>query len=305
MDPREASRLPWLPATRKPVPPPAVPDPAPSDPPPPPGPRFGWRRLTRSRRGAAGLVIAVAALLLWPFADWPAIPWLAGIGLLLLLRLLRLDGLLRGWAPHLGGLAVVGGLTMSTGPWAWALAASIGVLLAGLVQLPWWRLAAVGAVLCLVTGVGYGFSTYRSAELQREIQAHAGDALRIQLGEARPARVLPAMVQAIRLDDADPICRLLSPAAEAAVLAATAAPNCAEAVAELHRRLPAGSATDDDKFPQPVVAAGGWQVDACPTEWAAATGPSLGKVLIFQTEPTVQRFAISGFAPCAPGSVGP
>ena len=52
-----------------------------------------------------------------------------------------------------GGLV---GLMLNTGPWDWALAASLGVLLAGLVQLPWWRLAAVGAVLCLLAGVGWG-----------------------------------------------------------------------------------------------------------------------------------------------------
>ena len=126
----------------------------PARPGPPTGPPAwaGWRRLTRSRRGAAGLCIATAALLLWPFAGWSAIPWLIGIGVLVVLRLLRLDGPLRGWAPHLGGLVVIAGLMYGTGPWAWALAASIGVLLAGLAQLPWWRLAAAGAVFCVVSG---------------------------------------------------------------------------------------------------------------------------------------------------------
>src|ERR687893_726326 len=64
---------------------------------------------------------------------------------LLVLRLMRLDGPLRGWDIPLAGLAVVIGLMLSTSPWAWALAGSIGVLLAGLAQLPWWRLAAGGA----------------------------------------------------------------------------------------------------------------------------------------------------------------
>ena len=125
---------------------------------------MGWRRLTRSRRGAAGLTIAAAALLLWPFAGWSGIPWLVGIGLLVVLRLLRLDGLLRGWVLHLGGLVVIAGLMYSTGPWAWALAGSIGVLLAGLAQLPWWRLAAAGAVLCAVSGVGFGLTSARDAQ---------------------------------------------------------------------------------------------------------------------------------------------
>jgi len=167
---------PWLPVTRTPSPPapsagaaggagarPADGGAAPSGggaspPPATPRPTFTWQRLTRTRRGAAGLAIGSAALLLWPFAGWAAIPWLVGLGVLVLLRLLRLDGLLRGWVWHLGGLVVVAGLMYSTGPWAWALAASIGVLVAGLLQLPWWRLAAVGVVMCAVSGVGFAFS---------------------------------------------------------------------------------------------------------------------------------------------------
>src|SRR5690348_7187488 len=149
---------PWLPVTRTPSSPPAVPPAAGAGAPPPPRPSFAWQRLTRTRRGAAGLAIGSAALLLWPFAGWSAIPWLVGLGVLVLLRVLRIDGLLRGWVWHLGGLVVVVGLMYSTGPWAWALAASIGVLVAGLLQLPWWRLAVVGLVMCAVSGVCYGFS---------------------------------------------------------------------------------------------------------------------------------------------------
>src|SRR6476469_9183513 len=102
---------PWLPVARTPAPPPRVPDP----PVAPPRSSFSWQRLTRTRRGAAGLAIGSAALLLWPFAGWSVIPWLIGLGVLLLLRLLRVDGLLRGWVWHLGGLIVVAGLMYSTG----------------------------------------------------------------------------------------------------------------------------------------------------------------------------------------------
>src|SRR3954447_2248135 len=163
---------PWLPVSRTPSGGPAGGAGAPSGgaaspPPAAPRPSFTWQRLTRARRGAAGLTIGSAALLLWPFAGWAAIPWLVGLGVLVLLRLLRLDGLLRGWVWHLGGLVVVAGLMYSTGPWAWALAASIGVLVAGLLQLPWWRLAAVGVVMCALSGVGFGFSTYQTQEAQR------------------------------------------------------------------------------------------------------------------------------------------
>ena len=153
-----------LPAVRPPSPVVRPGDARPGVPPPetsgtpeaPETPAHRWRRLTRTRRGAAGLAILAAALLLWPFAGWFWIPWLAGLVVLVLVALLRLDRLLHGWSWHLGGLAVLVGLMLNTGPWDWALAASLGVLLAGLVQLPWWRLAAVGAVLCLLAGVGLG-----------------------------------------------------------------------------------------------------------------------------------------------------
>src|ERR1700754_3150634 len=163
MDPRRPTPPPWLPAARPQVPPPAVSEPPPAAPPPEPParPRFDWRRLARSRRGAAGLAVLVAALLLWPFSGLSWIPWLVGFGALVVLRLLRLDGLLRGWVLPLAGLVVVVGLMMSTGPWAWALAASIGVLIAGLVRLPRWRLAAAGGVLCLAGGVGFAVAHFQ------------------------------------------------------------------------------------------------------------------------------------------------
>jgi hypothetical protein len=267
-------------------------------PPPPPGPRFHWRRFARSPRGAAGLAVVAAALLLWPFAGFSWIPWLIGLGALVVLRLLRLDGLLRGWDLPLAGLAVVIGLMVSTGPWAWALAGSIGVLLAGLAQLPWWRLAAVGAVLCVVSGIGFGFSAYQDRIELEQIQARAGDALRVQLGETRPARVLPAMLTAVGQDDADPICRLLAPRAEAELLRVVQSGSCIEAVGELHRRSVGETVPDEETMPQPQLSADGWVVDACSTTWVRGAGQELGRILIAQTDPAVQRFAVFGFAPC-------
>ena len=158
-------------------------------------PAHRWRRLTRTRRGAAGLAILAAALLLWPFAGWFWIPWLAGLVVLVLVALLRLDRLLHGWSWHLGGLAVLVGLMLNTGPWDWALAASLGVLLAGLVQLPWWRLAAVGAVLCLLAGAGWGFDRYRAAQERAAQEAQTQQENMSLLGERSPERVLPGASQ--------------------------------------------------------------------------------------------------------------
>jgi hypothetical protein len=302
MDPRRATPPPWLPASRQQPTPPAVPEPAqppPQGPPPPgSGPRFRWRRFLRSPRGAAGVALLAAALLLWPFAGLSWIPWLVGLAALVVLRLLRLDGILRGWDLPLAGLVVVVGLMTSTGPWAWALAGSIGVLLAGLTQLPWWRLAGVGAVLCLISGVGYGISSFQSAELQRQIESHAGDPMRVQLGETRPARVLPAMVHALELNDADPICRLLTPEAEGQLLGSVQAPDCSTAVEVLNGRSATGPVVDEKTLPQPQPTAGGWTVDGCATAWGQATGPGIGRVSIAQTAPSVQRYAVTGFSPC-------
>jgi hypothetical protein len=298
MEPRR-DPPPWLPAVAAPAQP-AVPEPtrAAGGPAPKPRPTFTWQRLTRSRRGAAGLAIGTAAVLLWPFSGWSLIPWLVGIGVLVLLRLLRLDGLLRGWVFHLGGVVVVVGLMYSTDPWAWALAASIGVLLAGLLQLPWWRLAAVGAVMCVVSGVGFGISNYHTAQVQRQIESHAGDQLRSQLGESRPGRILPALLQAVAENDPDPVCRLVLPAAETALLAAVGTTDCPAAVGVLHGRAPAGADGDRTSLPQPKAVAGGWEVDACQTGWAAAAGRGVGVIAIGQTDPAVQRYNVIGFRPC-------
>jgi hypothetical protein len=298
MEPRPDPPPPGPPASRLP----AVPNPPPTAGWPRaarPGPRFGWRRLARSPRGAACLAVVVAALLLWPFAGFSWIPWLIGLGALVVLRLLRLDGLLRGWDLALAGLVVVVGLMMSTGPWAWALAGSIGVLLAGLAQLPWWRLAAVGAVLCVVSGVGYGLGLHQERVELEQIQSRAGDPLRTQLGETRPARVLPALLDAVGADDPDPICRLLTPQAEAQLLAGVQAPECGSAVTEMHRRAGSVPRVDMDSLPAPQQSPSHeWVVDACSTAWARAAGPELGRVVIQQTGPAVQRFVVAGFQAC-------
>lgn len=259
-------------------------------------PPHRWRRLSRSRRGAAGIGIATAALLLWPFSGWSALPWLAGLGAVALLRAFRLDGLLRGWAPHLGGLVVVAGLMLSTDPWAWALAASIGVLLAGLVQLPGWRLAAVGAVLCLVTGAGYAWSNVRDAEQVAAEQAQTQLQNRGRLGAARPNGVLPALLNRIAAGSPGAVCdNLLAEPARVTFVAAAGAADCATAVRALAAQvLDRNSYADADA--EATRAGDVLTVDACALTWdGAPAGPQLGELTVGRIG---QTYVVTRFRPC-------
>jgi hypothetical protein len=294
---------PGLPATR-PAQPPAVPQPPPpwsappQQPAPGPRPRFGWRRFTRSPRGAAGLAIVVAALLLWPFAGWSWIPWLAGIGVVVLLRLLRLDKLLRDWDLHLAGLVVVAGLMLSSGPWSWALAASIGVLLAGLAQLPWWKLAAVGAVMCLVSGVGFGITQYqeeqKAVEQQKQTQAESKAAQ----GAPRPQGVLPTILGRVAAGSPGAICdNLLAEPARAPFAASVEQPDCAAAVGALSAQVTDRVRYERGQAPSTPVQ-GGVQVDACKMTWGSGgpAGPQLGHLTIGQIGPS--SYVVTAFTPC-------
>lgn len=276
---------PWLPVERTPAP-------------TPPRPSFSWQRLTRTRRGAAGLAIGSAALLLWPFAGWSWIPWLVGLGVLVLLRLLRLDGLLHGWVWHLGGLVVVAGLMYSTGPWAWALAASIGVLVAGLLQLPWWRLAAVGVVMCAVSGVGFGFSTYQTQEAQRAQQAAENAQSYGLQGERTPERVVGALLEDIAQNDVPAFCGLLDDPARADVMRVTGTTDCPAALATFRSRA---SNPQYQHLDAPTVQDGtGWLTDACRTAWATSAlgGRGLGRVEVRKSPPPGGTYFVSRFLPC-------
>src|SRR5690348_7994349 len=306
--PTPPSGDPRLPAVRPPdaaarpyIPPPRTAGPAPT--PPPGGSRSAgphqWRRLTRTRRGAAGLVIVVAALLLWPFAGWFWIPWLAGVVVLVLVALLRLDRLLKGWSWHLAGLAVVVGLMLKTEPWDWALAASLGVLLAGLVQLPWWRLAAAGAVLCVVSGLGWGVQQYRAARERAAQEAQVSQENRGQLGVVRPNLALQVLLSSVGRGDVGPVCdSLLAENAQPPFAAAAGAPDCAGAVrsfagrvgdAALYARGHAPSATTGEVL----------TVDACHITWptGATPGPQLG-VLTVGRDGARATYLVTGFRAC-------
>ncbi len=298
MEPDRTTPPPWLPAVRPPTPPPAGPGPPPTDP-PPPARSFSWRTFTRSARGAAGLAIGAAALLLWPFSGWSWVPWLVGLVLLVLLRLLRLDGLLRGWVLHLGGVVVVVGLMYSTGPWAWALAGSIGVLLAGLVQLPMWKLAAVGAVLCVISGVGFGFATYRDRQELAAQQAEANTQSFSLQGERTPERVLGALLEGIGQGDVPGVCGLLDEPARDAFIKASGAADCPGAVATL--RSAAGTPPRYENLDAITVKSGaGWTTDGCRTAWAAPPlgGPGLGRIDVRKAQPPGGTYFIGAFLPC-------
>lgn len=288
---------PWLPVVPS-ARPPTVPDPPPAAP-PPHRPTFTWQRLTRTRRGAAGLAIGAAALLLWPFSGWSWIPWLVGLGVLLVLRLLRLDWLLRGWVWHLGGVVVVAGLMYSTGPWAWALAASIGVLVAGLLQLPWWRLAAVGAVMCVVSGVGFGISTYQSQQERAAVDAQTQHELQGQQGAARPQGVLPILLNRIAQNVPGPICdNLLAENARSAFVAAAGQSDCPGAVAAFSAKVADRIRYASASAPS-VQTPSGVDVDACSLTWAdgRTAGPRLGRLQIGQKNGGSSYF-VTAFAPC-------
>ena len=248
------------------------------------------------------MAILAAALLLWPFAGWFWIPWLAGLVVLVLVALLRLDRLLRGWAWHLGGLAVVVGLMLATSPWDWALAASLGVLLAGVVQLPWWRLAAVGAVLCLVAGVGWGVDRYRAAQEKAAQEAQRSQENMSLLGERSPDRVLPALLEGIGQGDVVGVCGLLAEPARNRFVEVAGTADCVSAVGHFHAALPRVPSLRD--LDAPVAGAGtAMTVDGCRTAWASPGlgGSELGILQVAQAPPPGQTYFISGFGPCPAG----
>jgi hypothetical protein len=240
-----------------------------------------------------------AALLLWPFAGWSWIPWLAGLGALVLLRLLRLDKLLRDWDVHLAGLVVIAGLMLSSGPWSWALAASIGVLLAGLAQLPWWRLAAVGAVLCVVSGVGFGFQQYQHAQQAAAQQAQVQAQSKAAQGAPRPQGVLPTILSRIAAGSPGAICdNLLTEPARAPFAASVGRPDCDSAVTALAAQVTDRVRYEQAKAPSTPGAGGTTQVDACSMSWGGATpGPQLGHLTIGQIGPT--SYVVTGFTACS------
>ncbi|MGE3286468.1 MAG: hypothetical protein AB7J32_10240 [Pseudonocardia sp.] len=274
-----------------------------------------WRRIVRTPRAAAGLGILAAAVLLSPFAGrwqpaWAfglvlegwlpawALGFVALVGLRLLVWLLRVDGLVGRWVPHISGLVVVAALMSSTGPWAWALAASIGVLLAGLVQLPAWRLAAVGAVLVAVSAAGFAVAQYRTAEQIQAQEAQSQLESRGRLGAPRSTAVLPTLLTTIARGETGAVCdALLAPAAQAPFAASVGQPDCAAAVRALAAQVTDANAYEKAQAPRRSDPDA--EIDACHLTWRATAppGPQLGYLTVGAI-PGGTTYTVMGFRPC-------
>lgn len=276
--------------------------------PPPSDPLAALKRFRpRSIKGATGVGIVAAALLLFVFVAFDGqarfwVPLAAGFVVLVLLALLRLDRLLKGWTWHVAGLALLAGLVVETSgnPWAWAFAAGIGVLVAGLLRLPRWRLVALGAVLVSVSAVGYQFRAAEVREQEAQVAEQAGEEMRQKLGVTRPALVLVGLERGIRTPDAQALCRLLDAEAEQQLVQATGAPSCEDAVGVLHARVPAGTpepsaprATGSEAQPPGTVLT----LNGCDSLWGAAV-PALGQVDALRTEATQESWRVAAFRPC-------
>lgn len=258
----------------------------------------------RSARWLAGAGIAVTAALLWPFAGWSGWPILAGLGAMVVLYLLRVDRLLRGWAPHLAGLLTVFLLVAHTGPWAWGLALGLAVLGAGLVRLPRWRLLTVGLVLTLGFGVGYAVTEYHAAAA-RDRQAEQARAAGVaDVMAIAPRLVLPGLLTRVATDDAAGACAALTPPAKRDFAAAVRAPDCEAAVHQLARQVTDPRAYVQPDLPDDAVTehpGGTATVDGCRASWTtsgSAPGPRLGRFELRRSAENPGRYLIVGYAPC-------
>jgi hypothetical protein len=249
----------------------------------------------------------VAVGLLWPFADWSWWPIVAGLGVLVLLYLLRLDRLLFGWAPHLAGLVSAVLLAARSDPWAWGLAAGIAVLGAGLVRLPERRLLLVGGALVLVFGVAYGVVHYRSAEQAHAEQAQAAARQATSVTAIAPELLARVLARGIATGDGRTTCDLLGAPAGDQLAASVGARGCADAVRALSARISDARAYASPRLPLAALVkrpgAGGQPgtatLDGCQASWSSSAdpGPALGRYTLRQYQDS-DRYLVVGFAPC-------
>jgi hypothetical protein len=252
-------------------------------------------------RVLAGVVLLVAAGLLWPFAGWSWWPVVGGLGVLIVLYLVRLDRLLFGWAPHLAGLVTVVLMAARSDPWAWGLAAGLAVIGVGLARLPAWRVLAAGMALVLVFGTGYGISHFRTAEQRRAEQAAADTQYREGRSALPAEAVLGAITYDIAAGDDVKACGVLGSPAGQQFADAVGAPSCPDAVRQLHARVSDASAYGSPRLPVGAVVRRPdrtAQVDGCRV-WpdpANAPGPRLG---VFELRPYQGgAYLITAYTPC-------
>jgi hypothetical protein len=251
----------------------------------------------------------VAIGLLWPFADWSWWPVVAGLGVLALLYLSRLDTLLFGWAPHLAGLVVLVLMAARSDPWAWGLAAGIAVLGAGLARLPDRRLLVVGAALVLVFGVAYGMAHYRSAAQWHAEQAQAAARQASSVTAIAPELLLRVVARGIAAGDGRTTCDLLGVPAGDQLAASVGAPSCADAVRRLGAQVSDARAYAAPRIPPSALAKrpgaagqpGTATLDGCQVTWTSSSpgdpGPALGRYSLRQFQDS-DRYLITSYTPC-------
>lgn len=263
-----------------------------------------WRWSIRSRRIAVGVGIAATVLALLPFTTWSwplLVTWGAGVGVLLLLRLLGLGRALQPWMGHLLGLVVIAGMAQSAGPLTTTFAAGVGVLLTGAARLPsWWWVAAAGVLVCAVSGTGLVIVDYRTADQVAAQQAQASLENRGQLGAARPTALLPALLNEIARGETGLVCSVLIAApARPAFAAAAGQPDCPAAVRALAAQV--RDRSQYAKAQAPGTDAGDVrEVDACRMTWRGAPaplGPQLGHLTVGRIEGGA-TWVVTGFGPC-------
>lgn len=261
------------------------------------------RRINWTPKSAAGLGIAAAVLLLLPFAGWSWWPLLIGLGVLIVIRLLRLDGLMRGWDPHVAGLVVVVLLILRTSPWVWALAISVGILLAGVVRLPRWQLLAVGGVFTAGSIAGFVISEH-SAAVAAQVQHDSERQNNVSsFLVADPAKIVRAVMTSVAYDPPGTACFWFTDAAQHQFADAMSAPDCGAALRSMAAKITDPRRYAEPQLPDSAVRKVGNSatVDGCQATWAAgsaAPGPGLGQFELQRVEGAKTGYQVTAYRAC-------
>jgi len=257
-------------------------------------------------RMLAGLVLLVAIGLLWPFAGWSWWPVVGGLGVLILLYLLRLDRLLFGWAPHLAGLVTVVLMAARSDPWAWGLAGGLAVLGVGLARLPDRRVLVVGAGLVLLFGLGYGVAHFQTAQQRQAEQAQESARQASSVMAIAPELLLRAVARGITAGDARTTCDLLGSPARDQLAGSVGTADCAAAVRQLATQVRDPGAYASPLLPPTALVKqpgapgqpGTATLDGCQARWLGPDpGPKLGRFSLRQFQQS-DRYLVTGYSPC-------